>query len=324
MKWSEHADSTLNLLLENMVAEGLLAQRSGIDATPAQIVAGSMQMLADVIRSSMPLARIMDTSDLVLRASGPGVKEDSLRLSAVNWLTSAVQQSIRKLSSNLFTLADRDKKGFARSVELQLTGFAPGSLYAGIAVVAPSTGLFQPDDEPVFLSIRDTVRKLPAVTQCIDDHMAEAVREVISDPAQRDAAYEALYRLAPARGKDITSISLKSPGVKSAHLGRHERQILRETIRKPLMANRRVGSFVGLLREVDLDFKRFHLRGVRGIGGLRCVIGDLEPSMAKRLLGEYVKVEGEYEQDSSGRPRLMLVNSASVLPRAEQMKLGLP
>lgn len=324
MKWTEHADSALRMLLENMVAEGLLAERAGMQATPGQIVGASHEMLMETIRTSLPLARIMDTSDLVLHAEGPGVRTGALRLSAVNWLTLAAEQSIRRLSGAIFNLADRDAKALSRAMNLELTGFAPGSLYAGIAVIRPASDLLAPEDEPVFSSISDTLRKMPAVTGLIEDDMIDpAVREVMPDPARRDATFSALFRLAPTGRKDIHTVGISAPGEASASLGQRERIVLREEIRRPHLDNRKKGTFVGELREIDLDARRFQLRHVSGVGGLRCVIGDLVPGHAKQLLGEFVQVEGEYEADGAGRPRLMLVERVVVLPKASQPDLQL-
>jgi len=322
MSWTGHADQTLRMFLENMVAEGAIAHRAGIDVSPEQIVGASREMLLDVIRTSLPLAHIMDTSDLVLHAEGPAVRGQALKLSAVNWVTGTVESVIRKLSGSLFDLASRDSRRLARALDLRLTGFAPGSLYAGIAIESPPADMLQADDEPVIQQIRLAVRNLPDIPHLIgDEDMSAEVREMLPDPAQRDTSLTALYHLSPTGRRGIHTLDIASPGKRSAKLSQRERVVLKDAIDKPRLHNRKRGQFVGELREIDLDAHRFHLRDVAGVGNLRCIIGDLDRLAAKQLLGEFVQVTGEYETDQEGRPRLMIVHDVSVRARAHQTSL---
>lgn len=324
MSWSEQADKTLNMLLENMVAEGTLAQRLGIEAHPAIIVGASREMLLEVIRTSLPLAHIMDTSDLVLHAEGPAVREASPKLSAVNWLTGTAESVIRRLSGSLFDLADKDAKRLARTLDLRFTGFAPGSLYAGVAIQPPPEDILADGDDPVVREIQSAVRKLPALTSFIrDEDVDPGIREIVPDPAQRDTSLTALYGLSPTGRRGIHTLDISSPGHQKGELSQRERVVLKEAIDSPVLHERKSGKFVGELREIDLDAHRFHLRGVAGVGNLRCAISSLDRVNAKNLLGEFVKVEGEYESNREGRPRLMIVTSVTLMPRATQPPLGL-
>ena len=319
MSWTSRADETLRMLLENMVAEGVLAKSIGLDATPAQIVGASREMLLDVIRSSLPLAHIMDESDLVLHAEGPAVRDDSPRLAAVNWLTSTAEATIRKLSSSLFDLADRDAKRLSGALDLRLTGFARGSLYTGLALAAPSPGLFSQEDEPVVTTVRKAIRNLPVVSRYIrDEDIDPEIAEIVPDPAQRDTSLSALLMLSPTGRRGIHSVDITSPGEHSSNLSQRERVVLREIIKNPLLQQRKEGSFVGEIREIDLDSHRFHLRNVTGVGNIRCVLATLDPTQAKIFLGESVRVNGEYECNHGGRPRLMLVRRIEVVPHPTQ------
>ena len=97
--------------------------------------------------------------------------------------------------------------------------------------------------------------------------------------------------------------------------------MLADALRRPHLANRRRGAFTGEVREIDLDARRMHLRKVQNVGSLRCALPALDNAKAKLLLGEFARVEGEYEADRDGRPRLMLVENAEALPRAHQSRL---
>jgi hypothetical protein len=319
MSWTENTDQTLRMLLENMIAEGLLAKQVGIDATPAQIVGASHEMLLDVINCSLPLARIMDTSDLVLHAEGPSVKDASPKLNAFNWLTNTAERTIRRMSVNMFDLSSRDAKHLAKALDLRLTGLARGSLYAGFLIEPPAPDLIASEDEPIIRSVREALRQLPEVSQFIqNEQISQGITEFIEDPALRDTAMDALYRLSPTGSVGIHTIDIAAPGTRSAKLSQRERVVLRDALISPKGGDRKPGAFAGEVREIDLDARRFHLRGVAGIGNLRCVIGNIEKTDAKSLIGEYVRVEGDYESNREGKPRLMMVHSFEMLQRDNQ------
>lgn len=322
MSWSKHADDALLLLLENMVAEGMLAKQIGLDVTPASVIGSSKAAILEVIRSSLPLAKIMDSSDLVLHAEGPALRHESLKLSAVNWITCTAESTVRKLSGSLFHLSSKDARRMSRALDLRLTGLAPGSLYAGIAVEEGEPGLLAAEDEPVVSAIRTAVRQLPEIPKYLGAESVRLdVREAIPDPAQRDATFAALLELAPTGRRGIHTMEIASPGRKSASLSQRERVVLKDAVDRPKLKDRKHGAFVGQLREIDLDSHRFHLREVEGIGGIRCVVNSLDRSKAKHVLGEFVRVTGDFESDEQGRPRLMIVTDIDVLPSAQQPQL---
>src|SRR5574343_718626 len=100
----------------------------------------------------------------------------------------------------------------------------------------------------------------------------------------------------------------------AAELGQRERVVLRDALRRPQLADGQTGKFIGEIRELDMDKTRFHLRGVRDIGTLRCVLPEVPDSrQAKALMGETVAVSGRYATDTAGRPRLLLVESLDAI-----------
>lgn len=322
MSWTEHTDRSLRLFLENMVAEGRLAQQHGIEASHAQIVEASLEALHDVIYRSIPLARIMDASDLVLHAEGPAVRDLSPTLGAVNWLSGTAERTVRKLSRGLFSILDSDAKRLSRLLDIRFHGFAQGSLYAGFSIMPVAPDLITEDDEPVIASVRSAVRALPDVPQWIgDDAMRPGIVEVLPDAAQRDNTLLALYGMAPSGRRGIHTVELTSPGHKTGRLSQRERIVLKEAIDRPGLQNRKHGAFVGYLREIDLDSRRFCLRDISSVGTLRCVIPALSAETAKRVLGEWVRVEGDYETDRDGRPRLMLAQRIEAMPAPSQIEI---
>lgn len=308
--------------LENMVAEGQAALKFGIDVSPAQLVAATESTLLDIIRTSFPLERLIQTSDLVFHAEGPAVRDDAPSLSAFNWLSGAAERSLRKLAGEMFGLHDRDARALRQALDLRLTGMAPGSLYLGFALAAPQPDMITAADEPVFATLREAFRTLPELTEAIgDDAVTPMAAEIIPDAAERDAALSTLHSLSPTGRRGIHTLDMTSPGHARGTLSQRERVVLADALRHPTLLNRKQGTFAGEVREIDLDRNRLHLRGIAGAGNLRCVLPALDRGQAKAVLGEFARVTGQYEADRSGRPRLLLVEKIEALPRASQAPL---
>jgi hypothetical protein len=311
-------------LLENMVAMGQLAEKHGHSVSAAELVSANESALLDIIRTSFPLENLLRTSDLVFHAEGPAVRDNAPSLSAFNWLAGTTEHAIRKLSRALFDLQERNAKKLAGSLDLRLTGLAPGSLYLGFAIAPLDPNLFSVGDEPVFARIKEAVKLLPSVTDAIDDEaLSPLVAELIPDAAERDATIEALHKMSPTGRKGIHTLGIAAPGGSHGSLSQRERVVLADALKRPTLVNHKKGTFVGEVREIDLDANRLHLRNVSGVGSLRCVLPTLDSGAAKTMLGEFARVHGEYEIDRNGKPRLMLVERVEPLPKDEQNDLQL-
>lgn len=311
-------------LLENMVSMGQLAPTVGVTATPAQIVSATLPELQDIIRVSFPLEIINRSSDLVVHAEGPAVHGASPTLAAVNWLTANVLRALRGLSVGLFDLMQRDTRIVQRLLDLRLTGFAPGSLYAGFAVAQPPTDLIDNSSETMIPRIREAIRSLPRVSAFIgDEAISPEVEEVESDPAQRDNVYTTLLRMTPTGRLGVHTLGIGSPDVQMVSLSQRERVVLKDAVEHPRLYKRKQGTFAGELLEVDLGANRFHVRNIPNVGTLRCIAPpSFDRAKAKLALGEQVRVTGEYESDRNGKPRLMIVTNIVPLPPPAQSTLS--
>lgn len=95
--------------------------------------------------------------------------------------------------------------------------------------------------------------------------------------------------------------------------------MLKDALLRATVSTGKQGEFAGEVREFDLDKTRFHLRNVRNVGTIRCVMRlDQGTDFAKAMLGEQVVVRGEYESDNEGRPRLLIVENIRILHRPRQ------
>lgn len=321
MSQREHTVEQTRVFLESMVGFALNAQAAGLAVTPSQVVGTTLGRIVEIAEQHFPLANVLDSSDLVMHAEGPGASQSLPWLSALNWMTTTAESNIRKLAAAYFDMRGVNGKSLARRMDPRLTGIAPGSLWIGIKLE---------DVEPLVVgvpqapqaSLSDELQLLPGLVQFIDNEgINEGIEEVSPDPAMRDIGLAALLRFAPTGRRGIHTLELGSRAKPLVTLGQRERVVLKEAIDKPSMRESRVGSFVGEIREADLDKTRLHLRGVDGIGTLRLVVAELSAAQAKDLLGTRVKVTGSYQVSRDGRPRLLFVERFEAAPSPIQTEI---
>jgi hypothetical protein len=140
MSFTDSSNTAMRMFLENMVGEAFLAKSVGMEVSPSKVVDATLPQVLRIANESLPLARVMDTSDLVLHAEGPGASSDLPWLSALSWLTATAETNLRRLSSALFDLLGADGRTLAKSLDLRLTGLAPGSIWLGVKLM-PRPGL---------------------------------------------------------------------------------------------------------------------------------------------------------------------------------------
>jgi hypothetical protein len=312
---SQHDDTILHtrMFLENMVGLALNAKAAGLDLPTGAVVDSTLDKIVELAEQHFPLAKVLDNSDLVLHAEGPGASQNMPWLSALNWVTSTAEHNIKKLAAAYFDMHGANGKELARHVDPRLTGIAPGSLWIGIRLVEAENQLLGLEQEGPSLS--DELHQLPGLIRFIDDEgMRPGIEEVSPDPAMRDISLAALLRFAPTGRKGIHTLEIATKTEGLASLGQRERVVLREAMDKPSMRASQAGSFVGEIREADLDKTRLHLRGVAGIGTLRCVVAELSAEQARNLLGRRVRAVGSFQIDKDGKPRLLFVERFEEVP----------
>lgn len=296
-------------IAENAVMEGWPEAPYDVDAFVGE--SPYIGMLDKLYGEDFQLARLLDSSDLIFHAEGPAASDAMPQLRAVNWLCAGVDKNLRRLAEVALQMSGEQAARIVRGIDFRLTGMAPGSLYIGFAI-APSVesmpGIPYGEDEPSYIAVRDAFYKLPLVSQFIrDEYIDGEIADAMPDPALRDASLTASYHLAPTGKIGIHTLDIGRPDERPGSLSQRERVVLREVaIKRTMLMNRQQGSFVGELREIDLDANRFQLRNVPGIGSIRCAM-PIAIDKIRPLIGLGVRVEGSYETDRSGRPRLMQV-----------------
>ena len=312
-----HLHHRATLLLQQITMAMQAQDAPGVDMSG--FIAGYQRKLQEVYSEELPLAMLRDTSDIILHVEGPAARHHAAGSGMVAWLCAEAEKRIRQLGMSAIKTNGSTTESAESDLRVLLNGLAPGSLYLGFSVDSAQRMAAQQQDAlalpegDAMASIRGAVRTLPLVQQFVgDESINPAISEAIADAQVRDASLMAAYHLSPTGRRGIHTIEISAPGSRQipAAFTNRERVVLRESaLRAPVMRTMAYGTFVGELREVDLDAKRFHLRGVPGIGGIRCVLGNLNADTARKLIGHGVRVSGEYEADADGKPRLMRVQT---------------
>jgi hypothetical protein len=305
--WVEQINKRARILIDQIVAARTASAESEIDL--GWLEAQYRSLLEQLYGQEYAAARLRDTSDLVIRAEGPGADHDGPSLQSFNWLSEHVRRQLSKLSAAVLPLADSDATAVTRKLGWIFTGYAPGSITMGFALKNPAAIVgFELSDAAAFNAVRSAAQSIASIPQYIGDTEINAsLTEQITDPALRDAAIVAAWQLSPTSQSGIHTVEVASRTGEHGSLSQRERMVLKRSVASPLFRKSEEGSFVGNVRAADLDKHRLVLRDVQGVGSIRCAISPSLSTGMQRYFGGHVRVFGRYEADREGRPRMMRV-----------------
>jgi hypothetical protein len=277
-------------------------------------------MLEDLFNRDLQLAQLRDGSDLLLRAEGEAFSQDP-RVQLVSAIFTNVTAQVTDLTKAILGVRE-DGRVTPSSVDLALSGIARGSLYFGLKAQPP--GKKAPllgEADSLYDSTRRALSLIDDVAHTVehDDEIVslEEVSERIEDAGVRDAALLAVQRLAPSGRRGIESLSISGQNEKPALLTSDHRRAIRESLVKPVIHGEKL-MLTGYVREIDLDARRFDLRGIddEQIRDVRCAYRTLPNLRARDLLGSYVRVQGLVERSADGIPRLVSVSEVVIRAKA--------
>ncbi|MDE0221212.1 MAG: hypothetical protein OXJ90_18235 [Spirochaetaceae bacterium] len=262
------------------------------------------------------LARVLDASDLVARLEGPSLEAgtSAVLLSRVVGDMWKQVKTATALTIALSSTADTTLALWAprwpESLNMDVTGTGGGSLFLGFRASRsphPEIG-FQDAGitamQEVMAGIAD------AASFLTDTGVHREISDRYPDPAILDSILSAVYHLAPTGRRGINAVTFYGcgedlPPLPAAPLTPETRKILKPLLDQPVTPDAHA-VFQGRIRAVDLDARRFVLRGVPKHGAVRCVYPARLDRRVRSMLasGAIVAVEGAY---SPKHPRLMQV-----------------
>jgi hypothetical protein len=335
--WTDAVEARARLLHQEIAAAQLLAQGKGLD--PGAFTAGLYDELARLYRDNYAYAQLADHADLIARFRGPGVVNREPPISLVTCLFGKLKEEIRAIARAIAGMEASSRVRWPADLDPQLAGVTHGSLVIGMRVPRPGDlgadgqALLPGVGDALYGAVQAAVQSLPAIPRLIQKgQISEAIHEQFPDPAVRDTVMVAARRLAPsAQYKAINALYLNAPQQQTTEIGglqpltRQSRAILTSCLNSP---NRQrfqgTGAFEGLVRAVDLDARRFEIRGAGSSRGIRCIYEPQYDQLVGGMLDAAVLVKGHYEAAPDQQPRLVQVNEITVTRKASrQLGLGL-
>lgn len=291
-----------------------------------------LALLHSLYAEEFPFAQLADSSDLVARFRGPAVDIHDPTVSIVISLFSSLREQIRSIAKSIVGLSSEQRMLWPAQLDPHLSGVAHGSLLVGVSVSPPAKDTakghqyeIEGASQQVFESVRTAVRSLSLVAHYVGiGGVSDAIRDAFPDPAIRDTVLVAARRLAPSGRRGIDSVSFTSPDTEQDRvelLTPKSRSALAHALASPVKVSTS-GTFDGSVREVDLDARRFEIRGVSGVGAIRCVYGPMHDRVVRAALDAKIRVIGRYDTQEGQRPRFVAVDTLEVLKKpGEQFNL---
>lgn len=336
--WMDAVEARARLIHQEITGAQLLAHSKGLD--PGAFTAPLYDELARLYRDNYAYAQLADHADLIARFRGPGVVNREPPISLVTCLFGKLKEEIRAIARAIAGMEASSRVRWPADLDPQLAGVAHGSLVVGMRVPRPGDlgadgqALLPGVSDALYGAVQAAVQSLPAIPRLIQNgQVSEAIHEQFPDPAVRDTVMVAARRLAPsAQYKAINALFLNAPQQDqdtergaAQPLTRQSRAILTSCLDSPSRQRfKGTGSFEGLVRAVDLDARRFEIRGIGSSRGIRCIYEPNYDQLVGGMLDAAVLVTGHYEAAPDQQPRLVRVDEIKVTREASrQLGLGL-
>ena len=311
----ENSKQYLTGILENLVAIERMAATKGVAQEGYGALHGLIPEIERIIEESYPLARLLDSSDLLVHAEGPGASRELPLLGAYSWVFQTIERSVRHYFTALFSGVAGASPKISNEIDLRVSGIAHGSIWVGVKVkqnpMIMGEMLASNEHFP-------TLDMLPRIAEQIGDEVImPGMRDLNLDPLFLDAALTILKGMAPTGGKGIHTLEISTKEAGSARLSQRERVVISAALKGLLTDRQKRGSLEGAIRAADLDKSRLFLRSKDIL--VRCLFPDFSDAMARTYLGKSVCVTGLYEMDRFDRPRRMVVENIQVLPSSASL-----
>jgi hypothetical protein len=256
------------------------------------------KMLEALYVRDLPLATIADESDLLIHVKGPGASAPTPKVSILTKMLAGTRDQVTKLAKQL---AHIESSRVPPGLDMNFVGLARGSLVIGFAVA---------DGADAQLTRRAVGALGEASVLVSQNKSLEEVVRVFDEPAERDIAVAAIRHLSPSNRSQIDEIELLGKSVKApvrltTDTRRHATSLMTQPAKVATKARR---EFVGTIRELDLDEKRFMLRNIDGYSHeIRCA-HELDEADAQKLMNRRMRVRGIAELSKSGQVSLLWVD----------------
>jgi hypothetical protein len=300
--WTATTRERIRDVQDSLLSMAERAKESATDAsTTEMLLRPYRELLESIYERDMPLAKLADNSDLLLHVKGPAASGPSPKVSMLTLLLTRTRDQVTRLAKQFGGITT---VRVPPPLDMTFVGVAGGSLFVGFSAEAAEGGDLT----------RHAVEVIAEASWLVSENKPIGeLAHAIDDPAARDMAVAAVRHLSPSGQLGISEIDILGRAVSHAtslttETRRHARRIMtqRASTNKPV-------SFVGTVRELDLDASRFEIRNVDGQpGDVRCA-HELEEDDVKQIVDKRVRVKGMPEYDPRGTVRLLWVDEVELL-----------
>ena len=328
--WTDAVEAKARIIHGQMLAARTLANSNG--AAPDGVERPYLDLLNELYRNEFLFAQLVDSSDLVARFEGPALSGRDPTISIVTWMFSSLRKQIQGIAKSIAGLESDERVRWPMEFEPQLSGIAPGSLVVGLRIQSPDADTSKAQtsipslSEPVVQAIRQAVKDIASIGRYVhEEGVDDSIAEAFPDPAVRDALMVAASKLAPTGRRGVEALAFYRPDTNDAEarpLTPRSRKVLNSAVKRPVRASGS-GSFVGIVRAIDLDARRFEIRHVQDIGAIRCVYAKNVEESVRKILDTRVRVTGQYETLPNRKPRLINVSSMEIFVEPTQKSMPL-
>jgi hypothetical protein len=324
--WNDVLDYKARILYAQIAQmQKAVKEQGGSDELLEELCEPYTELLKSMYAEDYPLAKAIEESDLLLRLEGPAINRESPRISIITGVFTRVRTQVANVAKAIAQISE-SKKRIPKELDLGLSAFARGSLILGFTLPSPEDIEQEQDgqqnllgeQDPLYQAARQAIRTIGVVTHHFTEgRPLDELSEFVPDAKVRDAALLAVESLAPTGRQGINSVSIGGREItvqESAPLTSAVRDEIHSQLEHPVLGEESV-SFVGDVREIDLDARRFELRHIENmeVNDVRCSYVDETDDEASEWLNRRVQVKGTVERDQAGKAKLLDVSSIKVL-----------
>lgn len=320
--WVQSTRNKAKILTDQIAStRQYIAALGGSDENFHDVSAQLFQHLEKLYSEELPLSNAFDKSDIIFRLEGPGITEESPRASIIANQLTKVRTQVTKIVKAISGVTSNHAVR-AEEIDLGVAAMARGSLILGFTAIPPSEidegkgkkATILGRNDPVFMATKRAIREIGVVTKHVGEkEFRDRIAKEIPDPKVRDAAIIAVQEFSPTSQSGISSVSIGGREVSNEFkmLTGEDRTSLRRVTRLPVLAKRHtIETFVGTIREMDLDARRCELRQIVGLPkvSLRIAFDEDHAKHAKKWLDMRLQVVGQVDRSPDGTPRILMLH----------------
>jgi hypothetical protein len=300
-RWTSVTRHRIRDVQDSLIEMSEWARESQVDKeTMDLLLLPYRELLDSIYQRDLPLAKLVDQSDLLLHVRGSAASGPTPRVSVVTKFLTSARDQVTRLAKQMGHI---EAFRVPSALDMGFVGVAEGSLFLGFSAAPAEDGDLT----------REAIKTIAQASFLISEESTiHELASAIHDPATRDMALSAIHQLAPSGLTGVSEVDILGRSVRATSLTTETRRVARRIMAQPV-AREEPATYVGTVREMDLDSARFEIRNVDGHpDAIRCA-HELDEDDVKQIVDKRVRVRGIPEFGPRHTVRLLWVDEVEVL-----------